>query len=672
MKSPPITLARLKENWKPIAVVGSVAVLVLIAGVLLVQLLVRGVPPIANPSPPAASPSPVAGQATPEPIPTSDPEASPDPAEAPTPSPTPYVATDLPLPDGTAETQFWARVLVDELRVRDAPGTEGTPVDAVSAGDVVMVLDATDVEDTTWYHVFLGGTPWEAESRWVAAGPPEDRYLARIGPPSRELPDLVRGIAAGPSGYLAWGATGRTTDWTELPLLLTSPDGLGWSRSPAEALGDAVPDAAAWGPGGWVVVSARSFDGPGQPVWRSADGASWEQVGADGGSGLPAGIAPYEVVGSDAGYAMTVSGDVPDGLYHYSSVDGRTWRPIDVRWATIFSTGDTLMALSPQEEPGDGLPLRLHRFDGGEWVAIEANEMPTPANPQWAASGNALLMIDLQEGSAQVWAGTVSGDRLEWARRDAAEPTFAGIGLSALRGGTNGFLALGFDPETMGPVTLSSADGVSWTRRDHGADAFGGAIVAGVRGPLGTVVLGSDPVPGAAGQAVFFSTDLETWTGQAVDPDHDEDLTAGGCPALPRDLGDLLGTDGAIGAACFGDAPITLRGYATDCGGCGGYVIGTYEPDWLAHPMAGLGTYLAPFEVDGGYGRSVLVHPDVADDWVPRRWLEVTGHFDDAASPSCRMTLDTLNWAMPTAADEVAAACRARFVVTAIEVVDGP
>lgn len=92
--------------------------------------------------------------------------------------------------------------------------------------------------------------------------------------------------------------------------------------------------------------------------------------------------------------------------------------------------------------------------------------------------------------------------------------------------------------------------------------------------------------------------------------------------------------------------------------------------------MTGLGTYLAPFEVDGGYGRIAVVHPDVADQWVPGAGSRSPAtsttplrrpHFDELPHDHRSRILECAD-----SAHEVVAACRSRFVVTDIEVVDGP
>lgn len=660
-----MTVERLKRNWKPIAVIAAVGLLALIAIALLIRFLSSGPPGTADGSP-TGNPS-SSFQVTP-----SNPAPSPAPV-TPTPTGTPVVTVDQPLPPGAGPTSFWARVLVNDLRVRDAPGTSGKIVDAVSAGDVVYALEAKEVAGATWYSIFKGGKGTEAPPpRWVAAGPPDGRYLARLGGAPRKLPDEVRGLAAGPSGYLAFGTTERTTEnQSGAPLIMTSADGTSWTRQSADAFKGAAPNSAAGGPGGWVVVA---YSGPSNSntVWLSADGRSWDEVGQGPGGAILPDTTPYSVAGSAAGYLLPLSGT--NGNYLTFSKDGRSWAPSEFGNVTPISTGETFVAIfGPDPAPPPLATLRI--FEGGKWVDVAANEMPAFEQPQWAASGKAFVMFDrsVVDKKLLVWAGSIAADRLSWRRQTSAEAAFAGAGVSAVVGSSSGFLVTGWDAATMAPITWTSTDGVTWKRIGHAAEDFGGPITQVVRAPIGGVALGSDPRPGYDAQHLFRSDDLVTWSPVEVATLDALDPTAGGCPQLPGNMGDLLGTDGELGAACFGDRPITVRGFATDCGGCGGYTLGNFEPGWLATPLAGADTFLAPFEVDAGYGRSVIVHPDIADQWVDNRWLEVTGHFDDPAASTCHETLPLEYWgAAPVPRDYLVATCRQRFVVTAIKVVAGP
>lgn len=70
------------------------------------------------------------------------------------------------------------------------------------------------------------------------------------------------------------------------------------------------------------------------------------------------------MIGSDTGYILNVSGDVPERQHLYFSDDGRAWHAVALTYPNPISTGDTFVAVTPGSEPGDAEPPRVHRFDG--------------------------------------------------------------------------------------------------------------------------------------------------------------------------------------------------------------------------------------------------------------------------------------------------------------------
>lgn len=119
---------------------------------------------------------------------------------------------------------------------------------------------------------------------------------------------------------------------------------------------------------------------------------------------------------------------------------------------------------------------------------------------------------------------------------------------------------------------------------------------------------------------------------------------------------------------CFGDADLTLVGFAVQRSGVGSSYTGT--PSWLAEsPSVALRGRDAP-EADTGI---LALHVDPAggltipiDDWV-----EVVGHFDDPASSSCQRQPAVEGLSIETP-DEQTHFCRQRFVVTQVRVIDPP
>jgi hypothetical protein len=94
------------------------------------------------------------------------------------------------------------------------------------------------------------------------------------------------------------------------------------------------------------------------------------------------------------------------------------------------------------------------------------------------------------------------------------------------------------------------------------------------------------------------------------------------------------------------------------------------ESAWLAAPAANL-LFLSPTE--SGIGQVVAVLPPALATSPPAAWLdtwlEVRGHFDDAAAATCRYT----GWPpYYGAAESTVEACRQQFVVSSLKVVSGP
>lgn len=137
--------------------------------------------------------------------------------------------------------------------------------------------------------------------------------------------------------------------------------------------------------------------------------------------------------------------------------------------------------------------------------------------------------------------------------------------------------------------------------------------------------------------------------------------------------------------ACFGNQALELRAYIapeTEGRGCTpGY---DHDPAWLGPcPIGFLQATETQFEFEGPE-LPANVHPDLgACDFGGRspdscpfvpyigQWIQVTGHFDDPASPSC--TIEP--W--PDSQVDLDPAfvvyqCRERFVVTAIEASTAP
>jgi hypothetical protein len=121
---------------------------------------------------------------------------------------------------------------------------------------------------------------------------------------------------------------------------------------------------------------------------------------------------------------------------------------------------------------------------------------------------------------------------------------------------------------------------------------------------------------------------------------------------------------------CYGAASMELDGDMA-LSGLGGMVFGTWEP-WLAWPVNG-GT---PISSSDEMGKSIGVYfapgveaPELpAGETDPFQPVHVVGHFDDAASPTCRVQAPMA--ASAEVGGDVELYCRTHFVVTEIALVD--
>jgi hypothetical protein len=135
------------------------------------------------------------------------------------------------------------------------------------------------------------------------------------------------------------------------------------------------------------------------------------------------------------------------------------------------------------------------------------------------------------------------------------------------------------------------------------------------------------------------------------------------CPPRPVDLATVEAMQPWEQLACFGSEQITLEG-AFGCGGCGGLVPGTFEPEWLAHPLNAQLISVDPQTRIGPFAlRFAPGGPGVPE---PASIIRATGHFDDAEAAGCTVAPgDPPAPVNPQAAELY---CREQFVVESIEV----
>jgi hypothetical protein len=133
------------------------------------------------------------------------------------------------------------------------------------------------------------------------------------------------------------------------------------------------------------------------------------------------------------------------------------------------------------------------------------------------------------------------------------------------------------------------------------------------------------------------------------------------CPDAPITVEKLIRLPEWDRARCFGGRELTFRARVVT--GFGGYIQGTFEPSWLAHPM-GFGGALGSSE---GYLLYRQRSPGTA--YVDGELLEVTGHFNDPAAQRCSVAVG--DPPVPEPEDLAVAYCQGLLVVTSTTLLDG-
>ena len=142
-------------------------------------------------------------------------------------------------------------------------------------------------------------------------------------------------------------------------------------------------------------------------------------------------------------------------------------------------------------------------------------------------------------------------------------------------------------------------------------------------------------------------------------------------PAL-ADLTATIPIGPAAALYCSGGADLSLEGYVVTGFGCN--VMGTFEPEWLAHPCANM-SYISPAPPTEN-DRQLFLHypapgvPNPTLSYSDEQFVRIVGHYDDPAAAGCVIEPDELDPGAPPfgASDPAAdvAECRLRFVVTEV------
>lgn len=137
-------------------------------------------------------------------------------------------------------------------------------------------------------------------------------------------------------------------------------------------------------------------------------------------------------------------------------------------------------------------------------------------------------------------------------------------------------------------------------------------------------------------------------------------------PRCPTTI-DLVNVEGMLPAerlACFGGGPITLTG-TFGCPGCGGTIVGTFKPGWLATPVEFDFLSVNPAERAGPM--AIRFAPTGPDRPPAGSRVTVTLHVDDSRSSRCQMVDGEGASAVTVDKRTAVFYCRERLVVDSVE-----
>ena len=567
----------------------------------------------------------------------------------------------------------WVRALED-VSIRGSANPDSIEMEVLHAGDAAWVDEIPEAQGGTpgWFQVQVpvrGWVPVEIDGRAVL----------RLFPWTTQGAGWIEAVVSGSDGFALVGYSPQAG--AEQERVLATSDGRSWQKSKPPFEGGYYGTFLANGPAGWLAM-AHVEDGSGgaEPwLWQSADAATWHPLGnlssiEDGSGGFA------QLVANESGYVMLTNsgrGYGQDGATIWYSTDGVLWSErrtpegfSDAYAARLTATplGFFLHhSLDSGAWPGDGSSPGAFSPDGWTWSAMSSDgELQGMVGV--AAAGELLVGVDRTEaGDARAWVGTVTGEEVAWSRDTGAGSAFDGAVLTAIVSDGTTPVAFGWERGTDEPLWWMRS-GDAWQRHRLPRDYYGiPRLAAG--GPAGYLLVGSSPAALGDNPTLWSLSSRGVWQVQTttlIDPvanPSEQD-----CASFTNDLIELM-RNSRMRIACFGDAPVTIRAYSMACEGCSYEYPGTADPEWLVQPTEANRLYLSPAEGEGWEYLEAVLAPslELNPRWTDR-WLEVTGHFDDPASGSCRRIPPPEEEYWYGGRQSVIDECRNRFVVTKVRI----
>jgi len=146
------------------------------------------------------------------------------------------------------------------------------------------------------------------------------------------------------------------------------------------------------------------------------------------------------------------------------------------------------------------------------------------------------------------------------------------------------------------------------------------------------------------------------------------------CPATPKSFAAFIALEPLEWVACFGRKSLTIPARLAEpeatCGSDPGWTI---TPGWLSNTCSDPKyivfdprTYENSFNsvINPGLDTGAFRPGTEIKDWIP---VNLTGHFDHKAAPTCKGIATDPSAAVPIGRDEIITGCRATFVITGIK-----
>ena len=485
--------------------------------------------------------------------------------------------------------------------------------------------------------------------------------------PIASIPDgtSIGSLIATHDGFLAIGSAGGRVN-----VLLHAPaDASTWQPVDDPGFGRIMEAVA--GTSSEILLTNTKWDlsGP-YNVWRSTDGQKWA---LETGWTSDSATEPVAVAGGPAGFLILGPPGPTSNVW--ASSDGQTWTHSsigpDVAGAVVVDGG--FLAYSPEQ-----------MYASVNEVAWQAVSSPVNASGNQAIShifavGSRVVAVTCQlvePTSCSVWTSTLEGSTgslaLHWTAT-SDEQLMNGYSVTASAGTTNRAFMWGYDLNTYGRVAWTSSDGTHWSRAALADAALGAGMPSTfAAGPSAAVAIGWTESSGVGvGGELWQSPDGVSWApanAPMVPPP--PQVPAGPCPAQPTTLQQLIDIGAVKAATCFGQTPLTVRAYSSDCGGCGGTGFPRHSPEWIANvyaPWYVSTALIAPGAPGTRLGVWPLpsAHLTLPTEGTP---VELTGHFNDPVSPECRIIPSFVGAELPPQS-EAEAGCRQAFVVTSFTAV---